>query len=482
MTTITLSLVAHTNVGKTTLARTLLGRDIGEVRDAAHVTETAERHVLVGPVDGASLVLWDTPGFGDSVRLARRLRQAQGAFGWFLTEVWDRFTDRAFWSSQQALRHVRDDSEIVLYLVNAADPPGDAHVDAELELLAWIGKPVIVLLNQLGTPRPPDVEAAEVAAWRAGLARWKDVRDVLPLDAFARCWVQEGALLDAVHAVLGADRRDALARLRMAWRERAWRRLDASVATLARTLGDAARASETIVGGEGIPAVLARAAGRSAGDAAQRAAEGRLGAALDERVRACTARLLELHGIAGSAGPALLAGLERRVTATWKLDETGSAVAGGVIAGALTGLKADLASGGLTLGGGLIVGSIIGALGAGGGARLVNRLRGRDRSTLRWEPAVLDALYADALLRYLAVAHYGRGRGPWQDDERPRHWAALADARTAARAQALAALWSERSDIDGDAIAARLQPMLAADLVALLAELYPGAQAHLPPG
>jgi len=29
-TTIALSLVSHTNVGKTTLARTLLGRDIGE--------------------------------------------------------------------------------------------------------------------------------------------------------------------------------------------------------------------------------------------------------------------------------------------------------------------------------------------------------------------------------------------------------------------------------------------------------------------
>src|SRR5690606_3808442 len=35
--TISLSLVSHTNVGKTTLARTLLGRDVGTVRDEAHV-------------------------------------------------------------------------------------------------------------------------------------------------------------------------------------------------------------------------------------------------------------------------------------------------------------------------------------------------------------------------------------------------------------------------------------------------------------
>ncbi len=480
MTTITLSLVAHTNVGKTTLARTLLGRDIGEVRDAAHVTEIPERHILVGPVDDASLVLWDTPGFGDSVRLARRLRHAQGAFGWFLTEIWDRWTDRAFWCSQQALRHVRDEADIVLYLVNAADPPGHALVDAELELLAWIGKPVLVLLNQLGTPRPPEAEAAEVAAWRTALARWKDVRDVLPLDAFARCWVQEGVLLDAVHAVLDPGRRDVLARLREAWRARAAARFDAAVATLAHTLAQAAHAREPIVGGEGLPALLAGVGGRSVQETAQRAAEGRLSAALEDSVRACTARLLELHGIAGSAGPALLAGLTRRVVASWKLDETRSAVAGGVIAGALAGLKADLASGGLTLGGGLIVGGIIGAIGAGGGARLINRMRGRERSTLRWAPAVLDALYADALLRYLAVAHYGRGRGPWQEDERPRHWAALVEARAAARADALAALWTLRDQLDVNTIALRLRALIAADLVFLLAELYPDARGHLP--
>ena len=32
------ALISHTNNGKTTLARTLLGLDVGEVRDAAHVT------------------------------------------------------------------------------------------------------------------------------------------------------------------------------------------------------------------------------------------------------------------------------------------------------------------------------------------------------------------------------------------------------------------------------------------------------------
>ena len=73
MTTIALSLISHTNAGKTTLARTLLGRDVGEVRDAPNVTTEAAAYPLITTDEGDTLVLWDTPGFGDSARLARRL-------------------------------------------------------------------------------------------------------------------------------------------------------------------------------------------------------------------------------------------------------------------------------------------------------------------------------------------------------------------------------------------------------------------------
>src|SRR4030095_5392353 len=73
MTTIALSLISHTNAGKTTLARTLLGRDVGEVRDAPNVTTEAAAFPLITTDDGDNLVLWDTPGFGDSKRLLRRL-------------------------------------------------------------------------------------------------------------------------------------------------------------------------------------------------------------------------------------------------------------------------------------------------------------------------------------------------------------------------------------------------------------------------
>jgi hypothetical protein len=123
--TIELTLVSHTNAGKTTLARTLLGRDIGEVRDLPHVTEIAEAHTLAETAAGDVLRLWDTPGFGDSSRLLQRLRVADNPIGWLLREVWDRYRDRPFWCNQQAVRAARDSSDVVLYLVNAAEDPRD---------------------------------------------------------------------------------------------------------------------------------------------------------------------------------------------------------------------------------------------------------------------------------------------------------------------------------------------------------------------
>ena len=101
---ISLSLVSHTNAGKTTLARTLLGRDVGTVRDAPHVTEFADVFTMLETPPGEQLLLWDTPGFGDSLRLVKRLRASSNPIGWLVAEVWDRWRDRAFWASQQAMK------------------------------------------------------------------------------------------------------------------------------------------------------------------------------------------------------------------------------------------------------------------------------------------------------------------------------------------------------------------------------------------
>ncbi len=491
MSTLVLSLVSHTNAGKTTLARTLLGRDIGQVRDAPHVTEFADGYTLQDTPEGDELQLWDTPGFGDSLRLVKRLRQTERPLGWFLSAVWDRWSDRPFWASQQALRHVRDTSSVVLYLVNAAEEPAAAaYLKPEMELLAWVGKPVLVLLNQLGAPRGSQAEAAEVQRWRDFLAPLGPVQAVLPLDAFARCWVQEVALWQAVEQLLqqAPDEHAAMQRLRRAWLARRLATFEASLAALADSLGriGAARAA----GGEGTTASgwldrlrrlgSAPAAGEAVADAAQAA----LALALDEEVRRCTAELIHLHGLDGQAEGEVLALLAGEVATRERVPEGRAAVLGGAVTGALAGLKADLASGGLTLGGGLIAGGLLGALGAAGLARAVNVVRDTERRWVHWRAEAMGPRVASALLRYLAVAHFGRGRGEWRAGEPPAHWRDAVQAVLTPQAPAWAALWAGRSrrwDNAGEAqaLARAAQPLLAAAARALLQRLYPQAWALL---
>lgn len=453
--TVTLCLVSHTNVGKTTLARTLLGRDIGEVRDEAHVTSQSESHLLVAAASGEQLMLCDTPGFGDSVRLAKRLSQAGQPIGWFMSEVWDRFRDRAFWSSQRAVRSVLDAADVVLYLVNASETPAAAaHVDAEMKVLQLICKPVIVLLNQLGRPRPAAEEAAEVEQWRGHLTRWSVVHATLALDAFARCWVQEATLLDAVALALPPPRREVFAPLREAWQARQREVMGQAMRLLAERLvttaldvepvaeaGWSARLKEV-----GAALGLRRDAG-SPRELAMQSLAGRAEAALRETTDA----LIRLHGLDGRATAVVLRRLADHYAAREPLDERKAALIGGMATGAAAGLKADIATGGLTLGGGLIAGALIGALGAAGLARGYNLVRGVSTPTLSWSELALTGLLRSALLAYLAVIHHGRGRGPWADEEPAPFWNERVDAVIGHQQATWQGLWSRIDDARGDA-------------------------------
>jgi hypothetical protein len=465
---ISISLLAHTNVGKTTLARTLLGSDVGEVRDAAHVTEFAEGHELI-TADGHALWLWDTPGFGDSLRLARRLEaNAQPVLG-FLRETWDRLADRPFWCSQQALKNAREEADVVLYLVSAAESPAHAgYLAPELRLLGWLGKPVIVLLNQRGAPRPPGIEDAELAQWRAALAAHGFVRAVLPLDAFSRCWVQESVLWRAVEDALDADARPAMIALHRAWRARREQVFAEAMRLLAGFLAATAADREPVddPGLAGRMREWVRQAVTGAGNDAEAQARARLAARLDAAASDCLSRLVALHGLEGTAAARIAEDLATLQVLDAPLSEARGGVIGGALGGAALGLKADLATGGLSFGAGLLVGGVLGALGGAGIVRGVNLWRGREAPVVSWGEDALARLTRDAMLRYLAVAHFGRGRGAWREVGAPRHWDAAVDTALAERGTALrAACVSARPDA--------IEPLLADALGAVLRALYP---------
>ncbi|WP_291989815.1 DUF3482 domain-containing protein [Candidatus Accumulibacter sp. ACC007] len=489
---ISLSLISHTNAGKTTLARTLLGCDVGEVRDAPHVTVDVNAYSLIGTPEGDELTLWDTPGFGDSARLAKRLRQQGNPIGWFVGQVWDRFRDRSMWFTQQAVANVRDQADVVLYLVNASEEPADAgYLEPELAVLEWIGKPVIVLLNQTGRSRPPAEEAAEHDRWRSLLGGYPIVHSVLPLDAFARCWVQEITLLHEVGTMLPAQRGEAYARLVGAWQARREAQFDASMAVLAETLARAALDLETLPETRltGTLRDLKRALGvgrnAAAGDDAARDDKARalqaLALRVDSDLQAGLDRLIAIHELEGHASEELLRRIALTVSVEAPVNERKAALMGGAVSGALTGLGVDIAHAGLTLGAGMITGAVVGALGGAGIARGVNMARGRRGTTLRWDDSFLCELVVSSLLRYLAVAHYGRGRGEWRETEYPAFWPPLVTAAVAASRARLLAAWAGRetgvaaSDIDPGRVASAARPLIAEIARKLLDDLYPAS-------
>jgi hypothetical protein len=477
---VNISLLSHTNVGKTTLARTLLRQDIGEVADRPHVTELAEPNLMIESAAGDRLVLWDTPGFGDSARLLRRLNLAGNALGWFLRQVWDRFADRPFWCSQQAMRNARDESDVVLYVVNASeDPASAAYVESEMQILEWIGKPILVLLNQLGAPRDAAADRADVERWHAQLSRFEDLRGVLPFDAFARCWVLESTLLEEIEGALPAEKRPAAARLREAWRLRDLEVFDRSMAVIARQLAFVAADAEKLV--ERGTADRARAyltsiaTGAAAVDPALERGQRMLAERLDRAVRESTDELVSLHGLTGTATEEILQRMGSEFAVERPADADKASVIGGLVSGALGGLAADLAAGGLTFGAGALIGGVLGVFGARGLARAYNLATGGEEGTIRWSAEFLTERTGAALARYLAVAHFGRGRGAFVAGQVPAHWQDAIARAIDVRRGAFNALWQGESVLH--ALEEGLRPLVRGAASEVLVKLYPRAAA-----
>ncbi len=473
--TVNLSLISHTNAGKTTLVRTLLTQDVGEVRDAAHVTDVATGYLMLQS-GGDTLMLWDTPGFGDTGRLLKRLKLSGNPLGWLLAQVWDRWRERALWSSQQAVRNARDHADIILYLVNASEDPVDAgYVALEMEILAWVGKPVVLLLNQTGPPRPE--ATADEDRWQRHLAEHPIVRGTLTLDAFARCWVQEGTLLRTVRPLLPPDRQAVMQRLEQAWQEKNLDRFHRSMEVLAEQLADAAADSE-IVPEQNWQDKMGGALRSLRKDEPQEAsrAVAKLAERLEAGTRRSTEELITIHGLSGKATAEVLRRVASDVSTSAPAREGFSAMLGGLLSGALGGLAADVAAGGLTLGGGMIVGGLLGALGAGGLARGYNIVSGEAEPVVRWSDEFFQCLVRLALLRYLAVAHFGRGRGDFQESEHPDFWQEAVAEVVESHQSEIRTFWGQSKANSAETLRDPIKAILTKSAAELLIRFYPEAR------
>ena len=300
--------------------------------------------------------------------------------------------------------------------------------------MATLQADAVLLLTAPGAARP---------AWLAALACPVLVlvdapsadAPQLSLQALDDGWLRGGRLFQALATVLPGDPR--LHRLAQAWRVRQQARLDATVQVIADSLGRSASARVDVT-----PA---------AGDEAARQA---LAQALESESHDSTRALRDLLGLAAEASPA--GPVTASATVRTRVLEGRSALIGGAATGALAGLKADLLTGGMTMGAGLVTGLVLGALGSAGLARGINAARGTERSFAAWSNEVLDRLAQHQVAQALELAYGLRSE--------------LAAARLAsawAATSPLAATWATRdARAEPGAEARRLSQALRPELAA----------------
>ena len=96
---------------------------------------------------------------------------------------------------------------------------------------------------------------------------------------------------------------------------------------------------------------------------------------------------------------------------------------------------------------------------------------------MRWSDEFLDARLGAALIRYLAVAHFGRGRGDFAASDPAPRWQAVVAAALARLAAERETLWpGARLE---SASNARLEAVILTLLTEVLTQLYPEPAAFI---
>lgn len=170
-----LAVVGHTNVGKTSLLRTLLrDRAFGEVSHRPSTTRHVEGARL--SVDGQPLLeLYDTPGLEDAIALLEHLERLDrpgerldgpARLARFLdgSEARQRFEQEA-----KVLRQLLA-SDAGLYVIDAREPVLAKYRD-ELAVLAMCGRPLLPVLNFVASENHRESDWREALA-RLGLHAW----------------------------------------------------------------------------------------------------------------------------------------------------------------------------------------------------------------------------------------------------------------------------------------------------------------------
>lgn len=164
--------IGHTNVGKTSLMRTLLrDSDFGEVKNSSATTRHVSAVQILGNHQEPLVVLYDTPGLEDAAGVMDFLQlytdgRADGVerLMVFLAAV-DNQDERLQVDYSQEAKVIRSllSADVALYVIDAREPVLSKYKD-ELAILANSGVPILPVFNFTSAANQPN-------AWREMLGR-----------------------------------------------------------------------------------------------------------------------------------------------------------------------------------------------------------------------------------------------------------------------------------------------------------------------
>ena len=417
-----LAVVGHTNVGKTSLLRTLT-RDVGfgAISHRPSTTQHVEGARL--SVDGKALIeLYDTPGFEDAIalyeyteQLPRNDERLDGPeqVQRFLksSEARQRFEQEA-----KVLRQLLQ-SDAGLYVIDSREPVLAKYRD-ELAILAMCGKPLLPVLNFVNAPEQRESE------WREVLARL-GLHAVVRFDTVAPPQDGEQRLYENLSLVLDSQR-PRLQRLIDYNQAQVLVRRKAGYRLIAELLIDVSACRRSVH-----PDLLNEAIQELHRDVRQR-----------EQV--CVEALLKLYAFRKDDAQAHALPLEE---GRWGDDlfnpatmkQLGVKVGGGMAAGAATGVGIDLITGGLSLGMATVLGAAVGGLTQtfrNYGERLKGKWRGERELTVNDSTLRLLAIRQQRLLSALELRGHAAQNRIQMDTPLEQQWREgdLAEPLTTARA------------------------------------------------
>jgi hypothetical protein len=289
--------------------------------------------------------------------------------------------------------------------------------------------------------------------------------------------VHERVFYKAVGKLLPDDRRDAYGRLFQVWEQLNAARLQTAMELIAQQLFTAAHDHEPVEEADGaiIDSVLSAVGLRKPREQRRqnKAMQG-LMTRLDGNILTTTSSLLRLHRLNAGDAPKIHERVHQGFVIRAPVDKKQAGLLGAALSGAATGLSADLMAGGLTFGAGALLGGVVGALTFSGAAWVFNASTDRNEPRVTFSDDFLRNLLVASLLRYLAVAHFGRGRGNFVEAEAPAFWQQEVEAALTRHETELAGAWRAlRAELTAQKAVALFTPTLVRVASDLLRRLYP---------